>query len=114
MGVSKNEENKSLNAMSPDPLLSETFGKGSSCARLNSTYDTTDMNGITQRGWNAVLDKNTSIEATSFYLSFPSEMIVNNRWLHNSLDHFLRNDLQQSRRLNSLDHFRRIDLQHSR
>ena len=28
------EGNKSLNAMSPDPLLSEAFGKGSGCARL--------------------------------------------------------------------------------
>ena len=28
------EGNMSLNAMSPDPLLSETFGKGSGCARL--------------------------------------------------------------------------------
>ena len=28
------EGNKSLNAMSPDPLLSEAFGKGSDCARL--------------------------------------------------------------------------------
>ena len=28
------EGNKLLNAMSPDPLLSEAFGKGSSCARL--------------------------------------------------------------------------------
>ena len=30
------EGNKSLNAMSPDPLLSEAFGKGSGCARLAS------------------------------------------------------------------------------
>ena len=29
------EGNKSLNAMSPDPLLSEAFGKGSGCARLD-------------------------------------------------------------------------------
>ena len=28
------EGNKSLNAMSPDPLLSKAFGKGSGCARL--------------------------------------------------------------------------------
>ena len=28
------EGNKSLNAMSPDPLLSEAFSKGSGCARL--------------------------------------------------------------------------------
>ena len=28
------EGNKSFNAMSPDPLLSEAFGKGSGCARL--------------------------------------------------------------------------------
>ena len=28
------EGNKSLNAMSPDPLLSEAFGKGSGCAKL--------------------------------------------------------------------------------
>ena len=28
------EGNKSLNAMSPDPLLSEAFGKGSGCTRL--------------------------------------------------------------------------------
>ena len=28
------EGNKSLNAMSPDPLLSEAFGKGSGCATL--------------------------------------------------------------------------------
>ena len=28
------EGNKSLNAMSPDPLLSEAFGKGSRCATL--------------------------------------------------------------------------------
>ena len=27
------EGNKSLNAMSPDPILSEAFGKGSVCAR---------------------------------------------------------------------------------
>ena len=31
------EGNKSLNAMSPDPLLSEGFGKGSGCARLAET-----------------------------------------------------------------------------
>ena len=30
------EGNKSLNAMSPGPLLSEAFGKGSGCARLSS------------------------------------------------------------------------------
>ena len=30
------EGNKSLNAMSPDTLLSEAFGKGSGCARLVS------------------------------------------------------------------------------
>ena len=29
------EGNKSLNAMSPDPLLSEAFGKGSGCAILD-------------------------------------------------------------------------------
>ena len=28
------EGNKSFNAMYPDPLLSEAFGKGSGCARL--------------------------------------------------------------------------------
>ena len=28
------EGNKSFNAMSPDPYLSEAFGKGSGCARL--------------------------------------------------------------------------------
>ena len=28
------EGNKSFNGMSPDPLLSEAFGKGSGCARL--------------------------------------------------------------------------------
>ena len=28
------EGNKSFNAMSPDPLLSEALGKGSGCARL--------------------------------------------------------------------------------
>ena len=28
------EGNKSFNAMSPDPYLSEGFGKGSGCARL--------------------------------------------------------------------------------
>ena len=28
------EGNKSLNAMSPDPLLNEAFSKGSGCARL--------------------------------------------------------------------------------
>ena len=28
------EGNKSLNGMSPDPFLSEAFGKGSGCARL--------------------------------------------------------------------------------
>ena len=28
------EEKKSLNAMSPDPILSEAFGKGFGCARL--------------------------------------------------------------------------------
>ena len=28
------EGNKSLNAMSPDPLLNEAFGKGSGCVRL--------------------------------------------------------------------------------
>ena len=31
------ERNKSLNAMSPEPLLSEAFGKGSGCARLAET-----------------------------------------------------------------------------
>ena len=31
------EGNKSLNAMSPDPYLSEAFGKGSGCARLTLT-----------------------------------------------------------------------------
>ena len=31
------EGNKSLNAMSPDPLLSEAFGKGSGCARLSQS-----------------------------------------------------------------------------
>ena len=30
------EGNKSLNAMTPDPLLSEAFGKGSGCARLST------------------------------------------------------------------------------
>ena len=29
------EGNKSFNAMSPDPLLSETLGKRSGCARLH-------------------------------------------------------------------------------
>ena len=28
------EGNKSFNAMSPDPYLSEAFGKGSGCARV--------------------------------------------------------------------------------
>ena len=32
------EGNRSLNAMSPDPLLSEAFGKGSGCARLVGMY----------------------------------------------------------------------------
>ena len=32
------EGNKSFNAMSPDPYLSEVFGKGSGCARLVYLY----------------------------------------------------------------------------
>ena len=31
--------NKLFNAMSPNPLLSEVFGKGSGCARLPVSYD---------------------------------------------------------------------------